>query len=360
MEIYVFRKSAASSGKGFHEESGSGEGDIFAPFRQYALEEETKLSKSKLEKVDPTLNLMAEYGERWSGGSRVLGCDQIRSAEVGTFEKMEVAKAKPGKDAVSFLANEINRHASHVLDGSIEIVNESATQNDISSASLAASIEAARKKYLTKEDTELELKKEIWRSRASSGLQDLSGKSKSNLLPLSIHDKSVFSQISKGTDTIHGNRNSSSQIHLHINSGSLLDKTEMEHGKCVQVLGEFATADNEIASEGLGSLDYLSSITSSEETMGSVMSDFFRLEALKTNELLRHVWLCFPLSTEASRIKVNRLVKHLTRQKEELLAHLRAQTGGQLQVCISKVVVPLVDAIDATLETYNNAIKISL
>jgi hypothetical protein len=126
------------------------------------------------------------------------------------------------------------------------------------------------------------------------------------------------------------------------------------------VLGEFATADNETTSKEFGSFDYISSITSSEETMGSVMSDFFRLEALKTNELLRHVWLCFPLSTEASRIKANRLVKHLTRQKEGLLAHLKSQTGGQLQVCISKVVAPLVDAIDATLETYNNAIKISL
>jgi hypothetical protein len=350
----------AFSGKGFQEESVPDEGDIFAPFRQYALEEETKLSKSKLEKVDPTLNLMAEYGERWSGGSRVLGCDQIRSAEVGTFEKMEVAKAKPGKHAVSFLANEINRHASHVLEGSLEVLNESETQKGVSSASLAASIEEARKKHLTNEETELELKKEIWKSRASSGLQDLSGKSKINLLPLSIHDKSVFCQISGGTGTIHGNQDSSSQIHVHIDSGSLLNKTEMTHEKCIQVLGEFATADNETTSKEFGSFDYISSITSSEETMGSVMSDFFRLEALKTNELLRHVWLCFPLSTEASRIKANRLVKHLTRQKEGLLAHLKSQTGGQLQVCISKVVAPLVDAIDATLETYNNAIKISL
>jgi len=354
------RKKAASSGKGFHEESGHVEGDIFAPFRQYALEEEAKLSKSKLEKVDPTLNLMAEYGERWSGGNRVLGCDQMRSAEVGTLEKMEGGKAKPGNDDVSFLANDINRHACHVLDGSLDVLGETTTQNGVSSASLAASIEEARKKYLSKE-SEMELKKEIWKTRASSGLQDLSEKFRPEALPLSIHDKSVFSQISNGEGAVNGNQlNSSSQIHIHIDSGSLLDETEINHEKYIQVLEEFATADNEMTSKDFGSLDYLSSITSSEETMGSVMSDFFRLEAMKTNELLRHLWLSFPMSTEASRIKANRLVKHLAQQKEGLLAHLRSQTGGQLQVCISKVVAPLIDAIDATLETYNNAIKISL
>ena len=90
------------------------------------------------------------------------------------------------------------------------------------------------------------------------------------------------------------------------------------------------------------------------------MVEFFRLEALKTDELLRHFW-SIKLSAgsgdagggssgDGNTQKMLRLQKHLAVQREALDAHIRnAASQGANQIYISKICESLVDQIDAAI-----------
>ena len=46
------------------------------------------------------------------------------------------------------------------------------------------------------------------------------------------------------------------------------------------------------------------------------LQEFFRAEALKTNELLRHMWGCLPLTSAPRLQKAARLAPHLEDQRK--------------------------------------------
>ena len=57
--------------------------------------------------------------------------------------------------------------------------------------------------------------------------------------------------------------------------------------------------------------------------------EHLRGEALKTNELLRHLWGALPLVSAARADKAAKLARHLGEQRALLRSHMDAHPGGQ-------------------------------
>jgi len=90
------------------------------------------------------------------------------------------------------------------------------------------------------------------------------------------------------------------------------------------------------------------------EVLPGVMVDFFRGEALKVNELLRHLWACIPINVGSNvrKEKGKRLVRAAQRIEVELQAHIKANAGANEQVVIAQMVRPLLQALRAGVETW--------
>ena len=331
--------------------------DIFAPFRQHITEQESEICLSRLNNVDPTLNLFAEYGDRWGGGSRILGADTSRSDEA-IPEHLKQQAGKSNNRVVKSFANELNRHSFHVLDGPI---GESPNLEDstMSSVSLAAALEEARKKHLdSSSKTNAEEHPDIWKYRASSDLEDLRGHSKMQTLPLSIRDKSVYGRIANDPSSLTQNKSHipdsrvdqvNDLLSIQLDSSRLLEEgRDHSSPSCLTALEEFSMMDSEAFVKEFGASGFSAATVKPEDAMGSVMTDFFRIEALKTNELLRHYW---STTSRADKEKLANLRKHLSLQRDTLALHLQTQKGiaAQLQIHIGRIVRALLEGIDAAL-----------
>lgn len=106
--------------------------------------------------------------------------------------------------------------------------------------------------------------------------------------------------------------------------------------------------DGEAFVKEFGASGFSAATVNPEEAMGSVMTEFFRIEALKTTELLRHYWLT---KSSVNQEKLPHLRKHLSLQRDSLALHLQPQTGiaAQLQIYIGKIVTVLLEGIDAAM-----------
>ena len=324
--------------------------DIFAPFRKHIWEEESRLSLSRLGNVDPTLNLFAEYGDRWGGGSRFLGADASRSDE-----PMPSNISNPtDTHSVKTLANELNRHSLHVLDGPLgDSIHPS--DSSISSVALAATIEAARKRHLENDANRNAIpgyEKELWKYRASSDLEDLRGSTEMGAIPLSIKDKTGFGMVTDTTDDrkrIQESQSAKLDHEVHLDPSSLFDAT-WQLTSPLEALEQFCMIGSEIFVKEFGASGLSAASIGPEESMGSVMVEFFRLEALKTNELLRHFWSAHKLRDGE---KVERFKKHLVQLRESLMIHLQSKPGvsQNLQIYIGKIVKSLIESIDLSLQS---------
>jgi hypothetical protein len=308
--------------------------DIFAPFREHMDEEETAMARARLLNVDPTLDLFSEYvGARWSGGLRSMGADTLRSDEA----------IAPATAKLKSLANELNRHSFHVLDGPI---GDAADDGSMSTVALAASLEAARKKHATVErdalnDEEVAEQRALYKLRASSDLADLRGKQAERTIPLSINDDMAFLQINRADGD---GRSLRAKVPNKAKGGARGAKDARDGGQDGDVemkddspfsvdplalvpvpynmlypekaLEEFCAMDSERFVKDFGTAGLSAASISPEEAMGGVMVEFFRLEALKTDELLRHFWSNKLAPSGGDTEKMLRLRKHLTVQRE--------------------------------------------
>ncbi len=65
----------------------------------------------------------------------------------------------------------------------------------------------------------------------------------------------------------------------------------------------------------------------------SPLQEHLRGEALKTNELLRHLWGALPLLSAARADKAAKLARHLGEQRALLRSHMEAHPGGGEMGC---------------------------
>jgi len=266
--------------------------DIFAPFRQHLAEDEAHMAHERLKSVDPTLNVYAEYADRWSGGSRALGGDSTRMKEMVAQDATNKMVRKQDDARVSHvlsLAREVNRHASHVLDGSLEDLKD---DNDPkTSIALAISIEAARKKKLEdKKKDPIDLQMEMWKSRAGSGLDDLKQRKEMATIPLSISDRTVFFRMNERVVSQQLSKMKINQVEnpidsiRKVDSGFLMD-VPYSSSNARKVLEEFAMIDSEGTLSEFGPSGLTASLSGPQESMGSVMTVGFIL--LSKSLLLR-------------------------------------------------------------------------
>lgn len=144
------RKRLAAAGRlDVTEEELEDPDDIFAPFKRQLLEEEAASAKRKIGYIDPTVNLVAEFGEKWTSplfggglGSAHTGSEDGPGA-TGIGIASTNASAKSAATALRVeesIAHDINRHAAQVLDGTL--LDLGADRDDTSQPKDTASIAA--------------------------------------------------------------------------------------------------------------------------------------------------------------------------------------------------------------------------
>ncbi len=353
--------------------------DIFAPFREHLDEEASAMDRTMLRNVDPTLDLFSEYvGSRWSGGSRSMGADTKRSDEA-------VARATA---KLKSLANDLNRHSIHVLDGPIVDLDAETMRKDKltteEAIALATSVDAARKELEQAKgsagvDANVE-QDAVHKMRAASDLADLRGERVIHTVPLSINDKMAFLRIKnrkdegagKGPERVEEGEGGEGgkprditmrdAVEFEVDPWALVPVPYELNGSN-KALEEFCAMDSARFVEEFGPAGLAAASVSPENALGGVMVEFFRLEALKTDELLRHFWSIklsagsgdagggsSKSSGDGNTQKMLRLQKHLAVQREALDAHIRnAASQGANQIYISKICESLVDQIDAAI-----------
>lgn len=221
------------------------EGDeLFAPFRRQIAEQEAAANKSRMKSVDPTVNLVAEFGERWSTGDFGVGQSAANGEAAPSMAANAAARAsgKPsGASAVESLARDLNRHSAQVLEGALDgLPEEGATGDTVAIAQkVAAAVQSHAKAHKT--DTQKEVSKELleeWQARAASALEDLTLENKTETVPLEVRDQRAYfgavagtaGAINKTVSSTAGKKNASAEEFSQALGG--VDATALPNPPC--------------------------------------------------------------------------------------------------------------------------------
>jgi len=398
------RKRLASAGRIDVNDDELDEGDeLFAPFKRQLVEQEAAESKLKIKNVDPTVNLVAEFGDRFESEGFGIGQSVGSNGEVqpsknninaprrdgGANDKNTMTKDGVGRGfLLESLAHDLNRHSAQVLGGALDglpddddyvnIVGDTATI----AAKVAAAVQAGTRRKtaggVAGARGEEEVSKKVleeWQARAASALEDLTLESKAEMVPLDIKDPRAYfgaaaggeDDLSKTTTTTTTTTAAAAKKKIkraeNAFSFTLVNSSALHNPPCppelaLSALFEVGREENEDLIKQFGPIAAVAMGKHPKDALGSVMVEFFRMEALKTNEILRHVWGCFPMTSQARKQKASRLVKVLEDQRKSLTAHLTSASGSGTaqQVHVTQMVRPLVDAIDAGIDRYHDDI----
>jgi transcription initiation factor TFIIH subunit 1 len=394
------RKRLASAGRIDVNDDELDEGDeLFAPFKRQLVELEAAAAKLKVKTVDPTVNLVAELGDRFSSGDFGIGQTTLINGELpagsnnnqansGANGRMTAKKSGGGGGSLlESLAHDLNRHSAQVLGGAIDGLADDYGSIGGDTATIAAKVAAAVQRQaaarvnegggggggarggLGAEEVSKEVLKE-WQARAASALEDLTLENKTEMVRLDIKDPRAYFGTAAGGSGGGRNKNSTAatsaatkKAKTEENGFSLrnLDAASLQNPPCspslaLSALFEVGREENEELVRQFGPIAAVAMGKHPKDALGSVMVEFFRMEALKTNELLRHLWGCFPMTSDARKQKASRLVQVLEDQRKSLTAHLASGSGTAQQVHVTQMVRPLVDAIDAGVDRYHDDI----
>ncbi len=391
------RKRLASAGRIDVNDDELDEGDeLFAPFKRQIMEQEAALSKLKIKNVDPTVNLVAEFGDGFSSGEFGIGQSAVNNGERppgnnnntsgGSIEKSTGKKVGGGGSLLESLAHDLNRHSAQVLGGAIDGLPNDDGSIGGDTASIAAKVAAAVQGQAAARAKEeggggagggggggQEVSKEVleeWQARAASALEDLTLENKAEMVPLDIRDPRAYFGTTAGTAGTAAAGDNKAKLEKILIKKAETDKEEqfsfteidfsaLNNPPCppdlaLSALFEVGREENEDLIRQFGPIAAVAMGKHPKDALGSVMVEFFRMEALKTNELLRHVWGCFPMTSDPRKQKASRLVKVLEGQRKSLTAHLASGSGTAQQVHVTQMVRPLIDAIDAAVDRYHD------
>ena len=181
------------------------EDELFAPFRRQAAAAEAAAAKRRLAQVDPTVNLAADSGERFTQGAAGFGA--------GHDARVDPARLVQGLPLGS-IARDVNRHAAAVLEGLPEGLAEASAAGGGApgakpdAAAIAAQLAAALQARAVAAAAAVgaagaggsgpgaEVPPEtrrLWQQRAAVGLDDLRlDDSSSRYDPLTIEDPRLY------------------------------------------------------------------------------------------------------------------------------------------------------------------------
>eukprot|EP00884_Botryococcus_braunii_P011843 jgi/Botrbrau1/2065/Bobra.0047s0030.1 len=288
-----------------------GEDDIFARFRKAITAPQGK----RVRGVDPTVNVAADNFDRLAPG---FGLSHKATLDADVVGRM-------GNEDLSFPA-EINRHGAVVLG----VAAADPTGPDVPSDRGRGDGEAA----------------EGWEMRAGSALEDLRQPAPSAWEPLSIRDPRSYFQVGKhsqakseghaaASDTLDSIQGLVNQL-MGLREGPL--QPGMSGASALAVLSEAS----QVAPQQNGS----SAVPASQ--LGQSLLAVVRGEVLKGNEMLRHLWACFPLNSTSRQAKADRLTQALS-QIYDSLKRLQEECQGPQRSTLTRLAKPLQQAVDAAL-----------
>jgi hypothetical protein len=390
----VFAGGAGGAGgqRGNGEEEGEDEEDeLFGPFRRAAAAAEAAAAAAAVRLVDPGVNLAAEAGERWSvafGAGAARAGDDAGAAGAGPAG----GGAAGGAHARDSIAHSLNRHAAHVLAGAPEGLDLGAggagggapTSAEIAArvaAAAAAAAPAPRARGAGPAEAS-DAARAAWQAAAVEELEDLTlGDAGPGTVPLEVRrgQRALFGAGGGGGSGAAGSGKAGDKraapddaapaaagplaaLRAAAAAAAAVDARALRRpplapAAAAAALLELGRGDGAAleAEFGPGAAAALSS--SPADTLGPVMVGFFRLEALKANELLRHLWACFPPSTPARSEKAARLAPAAAAARRALAAHAAADPGGggARRAAVALMVRPLLRALDAALDRHAEA-----
>ena len=380
--------------------------ELFAPFRRQLAEQEAKEAKSKIRFVDPTVNLVAGSGERWG----VMGMGGGGGDEDTLLRHRQEQEQQMGGGtgstaiAIESLARDLNRHSAHVLEGALDGLEDDeegdgrGTKVPRDTAAIAAQVAVAIQRHASKSNAGAsgssavdknvavdEERLQEWRERAVSALEDLSLEKDTLLetVPLDVRDPRAY--FGGGGDIGEQKKEEEDEMMMDADlrpattsfSFSDIHPYSLPNPPCPPPLAydallEVATGGGIEAGASMALLLRRCNAAAAtavnkppQDALGSVMIEFFRLEALKTNEMLRLLWSCFPslVSSQhqqnqtAKRAKASTLATALEQHKQSLEAHVVEEITNAQQFYVAHMVLPMIESIAVGLAQYEKVLR---
>jgi transcription initiation factor TFIIH subunit 1 len=289
----------------------------------------------------PTVNLAAD-------GYDVLGGGYGIAFNGGKEGATGLSKASAAADII----RDVNRHAEVVLNG-IDAAPSSDT------GAVASALAKAEQSKVRQEDADWDKSNhEKWAEAARQegrGLSDLRAKEELQAEALSIQDPRRYFDAAGGEGVVSDGQPSTSST----GGGSM---AEMLAGVSAAVL-PCPALKPALASRVLTEISLRVQAAVAESEDGFMMGDpkevllpalqaELRKQAQMVNELLRHFWALFPISTPARAAKLERLKTSLSKQYDHLQAMQEAAHGSD-RIYISQVLRPCMQALDAAFTKYD-------
>lgn len=310
----------------------------------FTKEDDIILSESqrKIKMVDPTLDMEADLADDYS---HLPGHGTLRD---GTKEPEETDNA-PRKRSIM---NDINRHAAVVLDGSPLDSSPNAKET---TASVAEALAIAQRVEAEKNITDLK-KRRLERLQQMTMNEDLQGPQGPQLVPLCIQDPRKYfeSQQAGPAGETRGLTSSSDPSEalecFHEQLAALkrngLPPSLMTPDVALKVMNDL----NRDASTTRYTLGKNAEKAILDNLPRATKDNIFQQSATG-NELLRHFWASYPLTSPALTNKVNRL-KEAMSQLYSQIRGIKDEAPAEHRHHVSQFLHPMLQALDAAFAHY--------
>eukprot|EP00873_Tetraselmis_striata_P022489 jgi/Tetstr1/442753/TSEL_030841.t2 len=309
-------------------------------FQQFRKSEQTeKEARLKARQALPAVNLAADgydalssgYGMAFNGGKEGM---------------MGLSKASAALDII----RDVNRHAAVVLDG-IDAAPSSDT------GAVAAALAKSEQQKMGQDDPDWDkTNHEKWAAatlQEGRALEDLAGRQGLPAEPLSIQDPRRYFDATPDEEPAAPARPGAAGAAtlpdlLASLKSRMLPCPAVKPALAFQVLTEISLrVQAAVAEQDDG---YMTG--DPKDVLLPALQNELRKQAMMANELLRHFWALFPVSSAARAKKLERLKDALSKQYDHLQAMQEAAHGSD-RIYISQVLRPCMQALDAAFTKYD-------
>ncbi|XP_021724624.1 probable RNA polymerase II transcription factor B subunit 1-1 [Chenopodium quinoa] len=308
-------------------------------------------ARRKIRKVDPTLDMEADQGD-----------DYTHLPDHGNHRdgNKEVAESQTHYDQYKRnLSQDLNRHAAVVLEGrALDVV--------IGDTRIVAEALARMKKVELANDTsEMNDNQErLNRVCRMTEIEDLQAPHEPPVAPLCIKDPRdyFFSQQANALNSLGDTAVGARHVNCHINTQEAYTCLRESISDIKSVGLQTSIIKAEVAFKVLASLTHSISSTkynlggNNRETVLDRLPSRTKEDLLNhwtsIQELLKHFWSSYPITTEHLSVKVDRL-KDAMAQIYPKLQQIKESVPSDLRHQISLLVQPMVQALDAAFAHYD-------
>ncbi|KMT02424.1 hypothetical protein BVRB_9g203780 isoform B [Beta vulgaris subsp. vulgaris] len=307
-------------------------------------------ARRKIRKVDPTLDMEADQGDDYT---------HLPDHGIPRDGNKEITESLSHYDQFKRnLSQDLNRHAAVVLEGR-------ALDVEIGDTRTVAEALARSKKELVNDTSETNNNQERFnRVCRMTEIEDLQAPHEPLLAPLCIKDPRdyFYSQQANALKTLGDSAIGGRSVNRHVSTGDAYCSMRESISDIKSVGLQTSIIKAEVAFKVLNSLTH--NISSTKYTLGSNNRETV-LDRLPSRtkeellnhwasiqELLKHFWSSYPITTQHLSVKVNRL-KDAMAQIYPKLQEIKESVQSDLRHQISLLVQPMVQALDAAFAHYD-------